>query len=55
MAAYAGADDGVPMTLAVKEFAGNLPDVGTLVLAPDMIAPLLAKLIANDEPVAEVD
>ena len=55
VAAYAGAEDGVLMTLAVKEFAGNLPDVGTLVLAPDMIAPLLAKLIANDEPVAEVD
>jgi regulator of protease activity HflC (stomatin/prohibitin superfamily) len=53
VAAYAGAEDGVLMTLAVREFAGNLPDVGTLVLAPDMIAPLLAKLIGNDEPTEE--
>lgn len=45
--AYADADDTVLITLAVKDFAGNLPDVGTLVLAPEMITPLLAKLVGS--------
>ncbi|MFW2380396.1 MAG: SPFH domain-containing protein [Acidimicrobiales bacterium] len=45
--AYADADDAVLLALAVKDFAGNLPDVGTLVLAPEMITPLLAKLFGG--------
>ena len=49
MDAYAEADDAVLIALAVKDFAGNLPDVGTLVLSPEMITPLLAKFIAPGE------
>jgi hypothetical protein len=31
-------------TLAAKDLAGSLPQIGTLVISPDMLAPLLAKL-----------
>lgn len=48
--AYTGVDDGVLMTLAIRDFAGNLPDVGTLVVAPDMIGSLLAKLLGDSAP-----
>lgn len=54
--AYAEAGDAVLIALAVKEFAGNLPDVGTLVISPDMITPLLAKLVASPgEAPAEIE
>jgi regulator of protease activity HflC (stomatin/prohibitin superfamily) len=34
------------LALAGKDLAGSLPQIGTLVLAPDLLAPLLAKLAA---------
>lgn len=46
--AYGEAGDGVLFALAVKDLAGNLPDVGTLVISPDMITPLLAKFMRDD-------
>ncbi|MEM7325832.1 MAG: SPFH domain-containing protein [Actinomycetota bacterium] len=45
VAAYAGVGDSVLVALAAKDFAGNLPDVGTLVVAPDLLAPLMTKLL----------
>lgn len=35
------------LALAAKDLAGSLPQVGSLVLAPDLLAPLLAKLTAG--------
>ncbi len=43
--AYAAIGEATLMALAVKELAGNLPAVDTLVLSPDLITPLLAKLL----------
>ncbi len=51
--AYEGASEGVLFALSAKEFAGNLPDVGTLVISPDMITPLLAKFMTQDEAAPE--
>lgn len=42
--AYQGVPEGVLLALALKELAGNLPDVDSLVLTPDLLAPLLARL-----------
>ncbi len=53
--AYADADDAVLFTLAAKDFAGNLPDVGTLVIAPEMITPLLAKLLGGSAETERTD
>lgn len=41
--AVAGVDERVILALAAKELAGNLPDIGTLVITPDMISSALAK------------
>jgi hypothetical protein len=41
---YAALPDGVLAGLALKELAGNLPQVQSLVLTPDLLAPVLAKL-----------
>jgi regulator of protease activity HflC (stomatin/prohibitin superfamily) len=41
--AYADVRDGVLIGLALRELAGQLPDVGTLVITPDLISSLLAK------------
>jgi regulator of protease activity HflC (stomatin/prohibitin superfamily) len=48
-AAYAGVDRSVLFALALREFAGQLPDIGTLNLTPDMVTGLLSKL-ANGTP-----
>jgi len=45
MAAIAGVAPEVLLTLALKEFAGQLPNVGTLVLTPDVVTGALAKLV----------
>jgi regulator of protease activity HflC (stomatin/prohibitin superfamily) len=44
------------LALAAKDLAGGLPQIGSLVLAPDLLAPLLAKLTADPaaRPGAEV-
>jgi len=48
--AYDGVGDSVLIALAAKDLVGNLPDVDTLVLAPDLLAPLLAKLVGGGDP-----
>nr|WP_246315459.1 SPFH domain-containing protein [Kineococcus aurantiacus] len=45
LAAVAGTPPEVLLTLALREFAGQLPDVGTLVLTPDVVTGALARLV----------
>jgi len=52
VAAYEGANGAVLFALTAKDFAGNLPDVGTLVLSPDMITSLIARFLAQAEAAA---
>jgi hypothetical protein len=35
--------------MAVRELAGQLPDIGTLNLTPDLLTPLLARLTAGTD------
>jgi regulator of protease activity HflC (stomatin/prohibitin superfamily) len=44
VAAYRDLTQGALLALAAKDLAGSLPQIGTLVLAPDLLAPLLARL-----------
>jgi regulator of protease activity HflC (stomatin/prohibitin superfamily) len=44
VAAYRDLPQGTLLGLAAKDLAGSLPQIGTLVLAPDTVASLLAKL-----------
>lgn len=44
LAAYRDIPAAVLQGLALKEFAGHLPKINSLVITPDMLAPLLAKL-----------
>jgi regulator of protease activity HflC (stomatin/prohibitin superfamily) len=44
LAAYAQLPPEVLRTLAVKEFAGRLPEIGQLTITPDVITDLLARL-----------
>lgn len=44
MAAVAGTPPEVLLALALREFAGQLPEIGTLVLTPDVITGALAQL-----------
>jgi regulator of protease activity HflC (stomatin/prohibitin superfamily) len=44
LAAYAELPQATLLALAVKELAGRLPQIGTVVLTPDLIAPVLAGL-----------
>ncbi|MDQ1632362.1 MAG: hypothetical protein QOC80_2334 [Frankiaceae bacterium] len=47
LATYRELDEATLLALALKELAGNLPAIDTLVLSPDMIMPLLARLTAG--------
>lgn len=47
LAAYAGLPQATLLALAVKDLAGQLPRIGTVVLTPDLIAPVLAGLAGN--------
>lgn len=47
VAAYRDLPEGVLLGLAAKELAGNLPKIENLVLTPDLLAPVLAKLGAG--------
>ena len=47
LAAYRDLEAATLLGLAVKELAGNLPQIGTLTLAPDLLTPLLARLGAG--------
>lgn len=44
LAAYAELSDAVILGLALKELAANMPDLQSLVVSPDVVAPLLARL-----------
>jgi len=44
LAAYAGLDRSVLFTLALREFAGQLPEIGTVNLTPDVVTGLLSRL-----------
>jgi regulator of protease activity HflC (stomatin/prohibitin superfamily) len=46
-AAYRDLPQGMVVALAAKDLAGGLPRIGTLVLAPDTLTSLLARLTAN--------
>jgi hypothetical protein len=47
VAAYRDLPPASLLALAAKDLAGGLPQIGTLVLAPDLLAPLLARLTAG--------
>jgi regulator of protease activity HflC (stomatin/prohibitin superfamily) len=46
VAAYSGLTQGSLLALAAKDLAAGLPQIGSLVLAPELLTPLLAKLAA---------
>jgi regulator of protease activity HflC (stomatin/prohibitin superfamily) len=50
VAAYQGLPPGTLLALAAKDLAGNLPQIGSLVLSPDLLAPVLAGLIRAPAP-----
>jgi regulator of protease activity HflC (stomatin/prohibitin superfamily) len=47
LAAYAGLDRTVLFALALREFAGQLPEIGTVNLTPDLVTELLTKLVTG--------
>ena len=47
--AYNGISDGTILGLAVKDLAANMPNIDSLVVAPDMVTSLLAKLGGGGE------
>ena len=46
LAAYRDMETATLVALALKELAGSLPQIGSLTLAPDLLAPVLARLAA---------
>jgi regulator of protease activity HflC (stomatin/prohibitin superfamily) len=55
VAAYSGLTQGSLLGLAAKDLAGGLPQIGSLVLAPELLTPLLAKLTAAPTASATLD
>jgi len=49
LAAYADLPREVVLGLALKELAGNMPDLRSLVVAPDALAALLSRLVPDHE------
>jgi hypothetical protein len=49
-AAYRDLPQGMLLALAAKDLSGSLPRIGTLVLAPDTLASLVARLGAGELP-----
>ena len=47
MAAYGDVDQATLVALALKELAGNLPEIGTLNLTPDLLAMLAGQLVGT--------
>jgi uncharacterized membrane protein YqiK len=47
LAAYRDLPAEVLQALALKEFAGQLPEIGQLTVTPDVVTGLLAKLTAS--------
>ncbi|MDR2983492.1 MAG: hypothetical protein LBV34_01500, partial [Nocardiopsaceae bacterium] len=52
VAAYRDLPQAHLLALAAKDLAGSLPEIGTLVLAPDLLTPLLSKLAADPAALA---
>jgi len=52
VAAYAGLSQGTLLALAAKDLAGGLPQIGSLVVAPELFTPLLARLTAPESGAA---
>lgn len=50
LAAYAGLDPATLLGMAAQDLAGNLPQIGTVTLTPDLLTPILARLGQNGEP-----
>jgi regulator of protease activity HflC (stomatin/prohibitin superfamily) len=50
--AYRDLDPGMLLGLALRELAGNLPAVDTLVLSPDLLTPLLTRIAAGAQQAA---
>jgi regulator of protease activity HflC (stomatin/prohibitin superfamily) len=48
LAAYAGLAPATLLALAARELAGQLPQIGSLVLTPDLLTPLLAGLTRGE-------
>ena len=44
LAAYAEVDPRIVLALALKQLAGELPEIGTLNLTPDLLTPLVSRL-----------
>lgn len=53
LAAYRDLDAATVVAFALQELAGNLPEIGTLNLTPDMLTPVLARLAARPAPAPE--
>jgi regulator of protease activity HflC (stomatin/prohibitin superfamily) len=53
VAAYRDLADGVVIGLALKDLAANLPQIHSLVLTPDLLAPVLSRLAAPAAQPAE--
>lgn len=47
LAAYAELDQATLLGMAAKDLAGNLPQIGTVTLTPDLLTPILARLGQN--------
>ena len=52
LAAYRGLEDGVLLGVALRELASNLPRISNLILTPELISPVLARLAAPVAPAA---
>ncbi|HVQ94605.1 MAG TPA: SPFH domain-containing protein [Mycobacteriales bacterium] len=48
--AYRNVPEATLLGLAAQQLAGNLPQIGNLVLSPDLLTPLLARLASQPEP-----
>jgi len=55
VSAYSDVPHATLIALAAQELAGNLPQIGSLVLAPDLLAPVLAKLGGQAADVQQPD
>jgi SPFH domain / Band 7 family len=52
VAAYRDLPHAIALTLALQELAGHLPQIGSLVVSPDLLAPVLARLAGSAAPAA---
>jgi regulator of protease activity HflC (stomatin/prohibitin superfamily) len=51
LAAYRDVPEAMLLALAARDLAGNLPNISSLVVTPDLLAPVLAKLGSAGRPV----